>query len=128
MFFRHFVWDILSRKRRREDAKLLVGFKQSSFIDSGYFYVPYIPITSTSINIKPKKCFFKLFSQICAAQAGRPIVLDPESYRPRRGILTRYGKKLLEEGSKFYKRISIPNFYEQTTKETPTSEETKGID
>ena len=29
---------------------------------------------------------------------------------PRKGILTRYGKKLLREGAKFYARLSIANF------------------
>jgi len=28
----------------------------------------------------------------------------------RKGILTRYGKKLLKEGSKFYSRLSIKDF------------------
>jgi len=37
-------------------------------------------------------------------------VLDPDSFCPRRGVLTRYGKKLLREGAKFYARISIQNF------------------
>jgi hypothetical protein len=41
-------------------------------MDSGYFYCPYVPLTQT------------------------PVVLDPESFCPRKGILTRYGKKLLE--------------------------------
>jgi len=29
---------------------------------------------------------------------------------PRKGILTRYGKKLIEEGAKFYSRMSITDF------------------
>jgi hypothetical protein len=37
-------------------------------------------------------------------------VLDPESFCPRKGLLTRYGKKLLREGSKFYARLSVANF------------------
>ena len=66
--------------------QLLLGYKGDSYMDSGYFYCPYVPLTQT------------------------PVVLDPESFCPRKGILTRYGKKLLREGAKFYARMSIANF------------------
>ena len=66
--------------------QILMGYKGDSYMDSGYFYCPYVPLTQT------------------------PVVLDPESFCPRKGILTRYGKKLLREGSKFYARLSIANF------------------
>jgi len=66
--------------------QLLAGYKGDSYMDSGYFYCPYVPLTQT------------------------PVVLDPESFCPRKGILTRYGKKLLREGAKFYARMSIANF------------------
>jgi len=66
--------------------QILMGYKGDSYMDSGYFYCPYVPLTQT------------------------PTVLDPESFCPRRGILTRYGKKLLREGAKFYARLSIANF------------------
>jgi len=66
--------------------QILMGYKGDSYMDSGYFYCPYVPLTQT------------------------PVVLDPESFCPRKGILTRYGKKLLREGSKFYARMSIANF------------------
>lgn len=42
--------------------------------DGGYFYAPYVPLIQT------------------------PIVLDPASFSPRKGILTRYSKKLLKKG------------------------------
>ena len=67
-------------------GQLLMGYKGDSYMDSGYFYCPYVPLTQT------------------------PVVLDPESFCPKKGILTRYGKKLLREGSKFYARLSIANF------------------
>lgn len=67
-------------------GQLLMGYKGDSYMDSGYFYCPYVPLTQT------------------------PVVLDPESFCPRKGILTRYGKKLLREGAKFYARLSIANF------------------
>lgn len=37
----------------------------------------------------------------------------------RAGILTRYGKKLLAGGAKYYKKISISKFNEQTTSGIP---------
>lgn len=67
-------------------GQILMGYRGDSYMDSGYFYCPYVPLTQT------------------------PVVLDPESFCPRKGILTRYGKKLLREGSKFYARLSIANF------------------
>ena len=36
-----------------------------------------------------------------------PVSIDPENYQPKKGILTRYSKKLLEQGSKFYSRVGI---------------------
>jgi len=67
-------------------GQILMGYKGDSYMDAGYFYLPYVPLTQT------------------------PVVLDPESFCPRKGILTRYGKKLLREGAKFYARLSIANF------------------
>ena len=67
-------------------GQILMGYKGDSYMDSGYFYCPYVPLTQT------------------------PTVLDPESFCPRKGILTRYGKKLLREGAKFYARMNIANF------------------
>jgi len=67
-------------------GQILMGYKGDSYMDSGYFYCPYVPLTQT------------------------PVVLDPESFCPRKGILTRYGKKLLREGAKFYARLSVANF------------------
>lgn len=67
-------------------GQMVMGYKGDSYMDAGYFYLPYVPLTQT------------------------PVVLDPESFCPRKGILTRYGKKLLREGAKFYARMSIANF------------------
>jgi hypothetical protein len=66
--------------------QLLLGYKGDTYMDSGYFYCPYVPLTQT------------------------PTVLDPDSFCPRKGILTRYGKKMLREGAKFYGRLHIQNF------------------
>lgn len=86
-----YVGTVNSRWRLYKDplfptGQLMLGYKGDSYMDSGYFYCPYVPLTQT------------------------PVVLDPESFCPRKGILTRYGKKLLREGAKFYARLSIANF------------------
>ena len=86
-----YVGTVANRYRLYKDPlfptnQILMGYKGDSYMDSGYFYCPYVPLTQT------------------------PVVLDPESFCPRKGILTRYGKKLLREGAKFYGRLSIANF------------------
>lgn len=60
-----------------------MGYKGQSFMDAGYFFAPYIPITTT------------------------PVVLDPASFSPRKGILTRYGKKLLQQGAAHYDKLKV---------------------
>lgn len=67
------------------NCKILLGFKGSSVLDSGYFYAPYIPLLST------------------------PTVLDPHSFTPSKGIMTRYGKKLIEDGGLYYGVLSVSN-------------------
>ena len=62
-----------------------MGFKGDSYMDSGYFYAPYIPLLST------------------------PTVLDPNSFTPNKGIMTRYGKKLIEDGGLYYGTITVSN-------------------
>ena len=86
-----YVGTVAARWRLYKDPlfptnQILLGYRGDSYMDSGYFYCPYVPLTQT------------------------PIVLDPESFCPRKGILTRYGKKLLREGAKFYARMTIANF------------------
>jgi len=67
------------------NCKILMGFKGSSVLDSGYFYAPYIPLLST------------------------PTVLDPNSFTPNKGIMTRYGKKLIEDGGLYYAVVTVSN-------------------
>ena len=67
------------------NCKILMGFKGNSVLDSGYFYAPYIPLLST------------------------PTVLDPNSFTPNKGIMTRYGKKLIEDGGLYYATVSVSN-------------------
>jgi hypothetical protein len=67
------------------NCKILLGFKGSSVLDAGYFYAPYIPLLST------------------------PTVLDPNAHTPSKGIMTRYGKKLIEDGGLYYATITVTN-------------------
>lgn len=59
----------------------LVGHKGSSFLDTGYVYAPYIPFQLT------------------------PVVLDPDDFTPRKGIMTRYAKKVVN--NKYYGLVEV---------------------
>ena len=50
---------------------LLVGRKGASFLESGYVYAPYVPLQTT------------------------PTIFGPEDFVPRKGVMTRYGKKMV---------------------------------
>ena len=50
---------------------LLVGRKGGSFLESGYVYAPYVPLQTT------------------------PTIFGPEDFVPRKGVMTRYGKKMV---------------------------------
>jgi len=67
------------------NCKVLMGFKGKGNTDTGYVYGPYIPLLST------------------------PTVMDPNSFTPNKGILTRYGKKLVEDGGLYYGTITVSN-------------------
>lgn len=67
------------------NCKVLMGFKGGNVMDTGYIYGPYIPLLST------------------------PTVMDPNSFTPNKGILTRYGKKLVEDGGLYYGVITVTN-------------------
>ena len=50
---------------------ILIGRKGSSFLESGYVYAPYVPLQTT------------------------PTIFGPEDFTPRKGVMTRYGKKMV---------------------------------
>ncbi len=50
---------------------VLVGRKGNSFLESGYVYAPYVPLQVT------------------------PTIFDPDDFTPRKGVMTRYGKKMV---------------------------------
>ena len=52
-------------------------------MDAGMIYAPYIPLQQL------------------------PTVVDPETFQPRKGILTRYGKVAVQPASRFYRVIRL---------------------
>ena len=65
------------------DDEIIVGYKGSSPMDAGFFYCPYIPLQPLD------------------------TVVDPETFQPRKGILTRYGKVATQPASRFYRVIRL---------------------
>ena len=62
---------------------LLMGFRGSNFLETGAVYAPYIPLIMT------------------------PLVYDPNNFTPRRGVMTRYAKKVVRP--EFFGKIYIEN-------------------
>lgn len=60
---------------------ILVGFRGNNFFETGAVYAPYIPLIMT------------------------PLIYDPDNFTPRRGVMTRYAKKLVR--SEFYGKIVV---------------------
>ena len=63
------------------DNVILVGFRGSNFLETGAVYAPYIPLIQT------------------------PLVYDPTNFTPRRGVMTRYAKKVVRP--EFYGKVII---------------------
>ena len=61
-------------------SKILVGFKGGSYLETGYVYAPYVPLIVTQ------------------------TIYAPDDFSPRRGIMTRYGKRMVR--SDFYGTVS----------------------
>jgi hypothetical protein len=60
---------------------ILMGYKGSQFLETGAVFAPYIPLIMT------------------------PLVYDPTSFTPRKGIMTRYAKKMVRPD--FYGKVII---------------------
>ena len=60
---------------------ILVGFRGNNFLETGAVYAPYIPLIQT------------------------PLVYDPTNFTPRRGVMTRYAKKIVRP--EFFGKIYI---------------------
>jgi len=65
------------------EDEIIVGYKGSNAMDAGFFYCPYIPVQPLD------------------------TVVDPETFQPRKGILTRYGKVAVQPASRFYRVIRL---------------------
>jgi hypothetical protein len=60
---------------------ILMGYRGSQFLEAGAVYAPYVPLMMT------------------------PLVYDPETFTPRKGLMTRYAKKMIRP--EFYAKIHI---------------------
>ena len=60
---------------------ILLGYKGAQFLETGAVFAPYIPMIMT------------------------PLVYDPDTFTPRKGLLTRYAKKMLRP--EFYGKIYV---------------------
>ena len=61
--------------------EILVGFRGSNFLETGAVYAPYIPLIMT------------------------PLVYDPVNFTPRKGVMTRYAKKMIRP--EFYGKVIL---------------------
>ena len=60
---------------------ILLGYRGSQFLESGAVFAPYIPLIMT------------------------PLIYDPETFTPRKGLLTRYAKKMIRP--EFYGKVYV---------------------
>jgi hypothetical protein len=65
------------------EGLMLMGYRGSQFLETGAVFAPYVPLIMT------------------------PLVYDPETFTPRKGLLTRYAKKMIRP--EFFGRIFISN-------------------
>jgi len=65
------------------EGLILMGYRGSQFLETGAVFAPYIPLIMT------------------------PLVYDPDTFTPRKGLLTRYAKKMIRP--EFYGRVFVSN-------------------
>ena len=65
------------------EDEILMGYKGESAMDAGFVYAPYIPLQLL------------------------PTVTDPDSFQPRKGIITRYGKVAIAPESRCYRILRL---------------------
>ena len=63
------------------EGLMLMGYRGSQFLETGAVFAPYVPLIMT------------------------PLVYDPDTFTPRKGLLTRYAKKMIRP--EFFGRIFI---------------------
>ena len=64
-----------------KENTILLGYRGSNFLETGAVYAPYIPLIMT------------------------PLVYDPVNFTPRKGVMTRYAKKIVRP--EFYGKIIV---------------------
>lgn len=65
------------------DNIVLLGYKGSQFLETGAVFAPYVPLIMT------------------------PLVYDPQTYTPGKGLLTRFAKKMVRP--EFYAKLYVSN-------------------
>ena len=60
---------------------ILMGYRGSQFLETGAVYAPYVPLIMT------------------------PLVYDPNNFTPRKGVMTRYAKKMVRP--EFYGKVYV---------------------
>ena len=73
-------YDVYKNPYMNENT-ILMGYRGSQFLESGAVFAPYIPLIMT------------------------PLIYDPETFTPRKGLLTRYAKKMIRP--EFYGLIYV---------------------
>ena len=73
-------WNVYKNPYMTENT-ILVGFRGSNFLETGAVYAPYVPLIMT------------------------PLVYDPTNFTPRKGVMTRYAKKMVRP--EFYGKIFV---------------------
>jgi hypothetical protein len=63
------------------ENQILVGFRGQNFLETGAVYSPYVPLIMT------------------------PLVYDPKNFTPRKGVMTRYAKKMVRP--EFYGKVVV---------------------
>jgi hypothetical protein len=58
-----------------------MGYRGNNFLETGAVYAPYVPLIMT------------------------PLVYDPQNFTPRRGVMTRYAKKMVRP--EYYGKIYV---------------------
>jgi len=73
-------WTVYKNPYQFENT-ILVGFRGSNFLETGAVYAPYVPLIMT------------------------PLVYDPKNFTPRKGVMTRYAKKIVRP--EFYGKVIV---------------------
>ena len=74
-------YTIYKNPYRSTSDGILMGFRGNQFLETGAVYAPYIPLIMT------------------------PLIYDPTNFTPRKGVMTRYAKKVVRK--EFFGKINV---------------------